>query len=267
MLLHRFFIKDTSVTGVEEFKPNTGIEVYEVVRVAAGIPLFVEDHLKRFYHSAWLLHLEIPYSPEQIGLLLKELIKVNQVREGNIRFSWCFKPTGRFHAYFIPHFYPGEEMISKGVSCGLCLAERQDPNAKVVQTNLRGKANRMMEEEGYYEVLLVNRDGRITEGSRSNVFFVQDGIFVTAPAEEVLPGITRQKVIELLAGSGYALKELSLSSAELPHVQAAFLTGTSPKILPIRSIGDLTLPVDHPGVAYLQSEYNKLIDRYLADAL
>ncbi len=112
----------------------------------------------------------------------------------------------------------------------------------------------------------MNREGRITEGSRSNVFFVKDGCFVTAPAEEVLPGITRQKVIELLAGSGYALKEHSLSAAELPQVQAAFLTGTSPKILPIRSIGDLTLPVDNAGVAYLQNEYNKLIDRYLADA-
>ena len=88
----------------------------------------------------------------------------------------------------------------------------------------------MIRESGVYEVLLVNRESKVTEGSRSNLFFIREGVVRTAPDSEVLPGITRQKVLELISEEGFRLDIRSLALEELPSAEAAFLTGTSPKV-------------------------------------
>jgi len=265
MLLHQYFIQDGSVLKVEDYQPNTGIEIYEVLRVMEGIPLFFEDHLRRFLHSAWLCHLEIPLDPEEIYDFLQMLTNANLIQEGNIRFSYCFRPAGRFQAYFIPHQYPDRKTIENGVICGLLTAERHDPNAKVIQPCLKEKANRLMSDNAYYEALLVNRNGYITEGSRSNVFFLKDGIFFTSPEEEVLPGITRQKVLEILASKGETFYLRNLAAEELSSMDAAFLTGTSPKVLPIQQIDKISYRVGHPEINELIESYDQLIVNYIKE--
>ncbi len=263
MLKHSYYIEDLAVREVTAYMPPAGVEIYEVVRVMEGVPLFLEDHLDRFFHSAWLCHLEILLDKATIVRLLRELTTVNGVQEGNIRFSWSWRPAGKFLAYFIPHHYPGEEEYRRGVACGLLAAERHDPNAKVVQAGLRQEADRMIRELGVYEVLLVNRDGNITEGSRSNLFFVKEGILLTAPADEILPGITRQKVLALIHREGLRVETRSLALEELPHAEAAFLTGTSPKVLPLCRAGEFCYSPAHPLVNRLAEAYDSMIRDYL----
>jgi branched-chain amino acid aminotransferase len=260
MIKYRYFIEDGNVLETSQYQPNTGIEIYEVIRVIRGIPLFTHEHLKRFYHSAWLCHLEIPMDEDIIRCCLKTLIIRNGVEEGNIRFSFCFRPAGKFQAYFIPHFYPGAEMLENGVDCDLLRAERQDPNAKVVQANLRDKANRMISENNLYEVLLLNTRDEFTEGSRSNLFFLKKGILVTSPSEEVLPGITRQKVLHWLGSSGKTVEFRNLPLDELQETDGAFLTGTSPKVLPIRRIGKVRYPVISPAIREIMEAYERMIE-------
>jgi branched-chain amino acid aminotransferase len=267
MLQHQYFIQNGKITETSAFHSHTGIEIYEVIRVMRKVPLFLEDHLKRFFHSAWLCHLEIPLDEESISSMLHKLITVNGVEEGNIRFSWCFRSAGIFQAYFIHHFYPGESMVKEGVSCGILHAERSDPNAKVVHSNLREKANQMISYRGLYEVLLVNQSGEFTEGSRSNLFFLKDGVFVTACSGDILPGITRQKVIDLLFASGKKVVERNMRTDELPSVDAAFLTGTSPKVLPIRTIEEYSFKTDHPEICKLMTDYDRLIQQYMRNKL
>lgn len=267
MLLHRFFIQDKELLPAEQYLANSGIEIYEVVRVINGVPLFLEDHLKRFYHSAWLLHLQIPLTEAEVHSALIQLIKSNGVGEGNIRFSYCFRPCGRFQAFYIPHFYPTTEMVISGVNCGLYQSSRNDPNVKAVQAGIRQGADKFMAENGWYEVLLVNEDGRISEGSRSNVFFVKDGALITAPDEEILPGITRKKVIELAIRNGIQVKYESIKTADLSQEESVFLTGTSPKVLRVRRVGDLLFRIDHPLVQNLVDDYNDLIDKYITNTI
>ncbi len=263
MPVHNYFIEDGFVRKINDFRPNTGIEIYEVIRVQEGVPLFAEDHMNRFYHSAWLCHLEIPVDETEILSYLRNLISINGVEEGNIRFSYCFRPKGIFHAYFIPHRYPGPDMISKGVECGLFSAERHDPNAKVVQTALREAADAMIRAKGYYEVLLMNRKEEITEGSRSNLFFLVNSALQTSPSEEVLPGITRQKVLELAKEGGFDVVMKNLPVRELSIADGVFMTGTSPKILPVRKIGEQLFRVDQPEINWLIHAYDLLIGTYI----
>jgi branched-chain amino acid aminotransferase len=264
MLLHRFFIQDKGLLPVGQYAANSGIEIYEVVRVINGIPLFLEDHLKRFYHSAWLLHLQIPLTGPEVRSALIRLIESNGIGEGNIRFSYCFRPCGRFQAFFIPHSYPTAAMVSSGVNCGLYQAFRHDPNVKAVQAGIRQGADKLMAENGWFEVLLVNENGRISEGSRSNVFFVKDGALITAPDEEILPGITRKKVIELAIQNGVPVKYESIKTTDLLAIESVFLSGTSPKVLPVKRIGDLVFFIDNPLMHKLVEGYNDLIEKYIS---
>ena len=267
MLLHRFFIQDKELLPVAQYQANSGIEIYEVIRIINGLPLFLEDHLKRFFHSAWLLHLQIPLTCDDIHYLLLQLITSNGIGEGNIRFSYCFRPSGRFQAFFIPHSYPSAEMVSSGVSCGLLEAIRHDPNVKAVQAGIRQNADRLMAENKWYEVLLLTENGEITEGSRSNVFFVKENTLITAPDEDILPGITRKKVIEIASESGIPIHYEPLQKDNLNRIDAVFLTGTSPKVLPVNRVGDLLFSIDSPLVKKLVDDYNDLIEKYIINII
>lgn len=260
MPIHSFFIQDDQILPVEAYTANFGIEIYEVIRVIERVPLFIDDHLQRFTHSAWLLHLEIPLGSKEISERLNSLIDANGIENGNVRFSWCFRPCGRFQAYFITHHYPDLNMVRKGVRCGLLHAVRHDPNVKAVQASLRELADKLIRENEWYEVILVKKGGLITEGSRSNLFFVKGQELITAPDEEVLPGITRKKVIEIASHRNIPVTYRMVTEAELPQMQAVFITGTSPKVLPIASIGNMEYDPALPLVRELIEAYDREIE-------
>lgn len=243
---------------------NTSESVYEVIRVMNGIALFLEDHFERLKNSIIIKGFELVMPYGEFKKHIAELIKVNNCREGNIKFV-CY-PKGSPNGWFfsvIPHSYPHQHDYRSGVSVELLNSERENPNAKVMQQKLRDKANQLITDLNIYEVLLVDREGRITEGSRSNVFFVKDQIFYTAPGSKVLEGITRQKVIICLAELGFQLVEIAVLASDVANYDAAFLTGTSPKVLPIRLIGKQPFDTQQPAVTMLMDSYNAMIDKYV----
>ncbi len=96
---------------------------------------------------------------------------------------------------------------------------------------------------------------------------MKDNALITAPDQEILPGITRMKVIELAILNGIPIKYESINSADFSDIESVFLTGTSPKVLPVRRVGDLPFRMDHPLVQKLVEDYNDLRDRYIARVL
>lgn len=265
--LYSFSVHHSEVVENSHFPEMSGLEIYEVIRVTDGVPLFLEDHLERFFSSALQKGVGLPLTGEQISRRLKQLMDANGVYAGNIRFSFISGATGGFLASFIPHKYPDAEMVQIGVRCGLLPAERQDPNAKVVQAGLRAAADQLIAEKGFYEVLLVDRQGQVTEGSRSNVFFLNQDVFITPPVVAVLPGITRLKVLQLLQQLGERVEERPVSVVELAGMEAVFLTGTSPKVLPVRSVDGFTYATGHPRMSRLVAAYDKLVDSYIRERL
>jgi branched-chain amino acid aminotransferase len=106
-------------------------------------------------------------------------------------------------------------------------------------------------------VLLVDRNGQITEGSRSNVFFIKDGEVFTAPADKVLLGVTRSKIIEIIKGMGVRLHEEAVSAGDIGSFDAAFISGTSPKVLPIASTGSTEFDVNDPILRKVMEKYDE----------
>ena len=245
--LRKYFVFNHEIRPNHLFIPseNEG-GVYEVLRVSQGVPMFLEDHLVRFFHSAEIAGKKIRFSTTKIDTLLKELIQINGVLEGNVLISCNLN----LKAFFIPHIYPTEEMYNSGVKCGLLKAERDNPNAKVFQTSVRMEANKMLEENGFYEVLLINSRGCITEGSRSNIFFIDEEKIITPPASNVLMGITRQKVIALANDMGLTVieKEIKLNS---------------PKVLPLKQVDKFLFESQNEVIRALMKNYNQLSERYI----
>lgn len=233
--------------------------IYEVLRVVDGIPLFFEEHLERFQKSARLAEKTIVYTQKQIHDFLLELIEKNKIITGNVLISCKIN----LKIFFIPHNYPDTEQYQHGVVCGILHAERDNPNAKVFQTSVRTAANEMIQKEGFYEILLVNHEQFITEGSRSNVFFVKEKHLITPAVDKVLPGITRQKTMDCAAELNIIVDQRDVKLKELPTFDAIFLTGTSPKILPVMQIADKKFPVNNVAVKALIKQFDYMIENYL----
>ncbi|MCD6354062.1 MAG: aminotransferase class IV family protein [Prolixibacteraceae bacterium] len=258
--LHKYFIFNGNVKPNTEFvaSENEG-GIYEVLRIKNGIPLFLEEHVKRFFTSATIAKKPVRFSFNEIASFVQTLVSVNNNSEGNILIS-CKK---NFKAFYIPHVYPLEQMYFNGIKCGILHAERENPNAKIFQTRVRQKANKLIASTGVYEVLLADCFERITEGSRSNVFFVKEMQIITPENKSVLQGITRQKTLELAHNSGFEIEEKNVPISDLKLFEAAFITGTSPKILPVQRIENFSFNPRNEVVRALMEGYNKLIDEYI----
>jgi branched-chain amino acid aminotransferase len=130
---------------------------------------------------------------------------------------------------------------------------------------VRHRADQMLEEKKFFEVLLLDHLGKITEGSRSNVFFVAGNKLVTSPSNKVLLGITRQKTIQLAAELNIEVLEREVNFRELKAFEAAFLTGTSPKILPVAKIDAFKFDPKNEIVKQLMDSYQLMIDNYIQE--
>ncbi|KAF0234972.1 MAG: aminotransferase class [Prolixibacteraceae bacterium] len=262
--IHKYFVFNDEIRPGEVFIPgeNEG-GIYEVLRVVNGVPLFLEDHIDRLYNSALLARKNIRFSEPQIKTFIKNLIDRNKVLNGNVLISCNIN----LKAFFVPHNYPTELMYREGVSCGILKAERENPNAKVFQTTVRQRADKMLAEDGFYEVLLVDHLDRITEGSRSNIFFVKGNELVTSPGNKVLLGITRQKTLQMARDLKITITEREVDLSQLQHFDVAFITGTSPKILPIQKIEGFSFNPQNEIVRQLMKRYDDLIEEYLDQML
>ena len=109
---------------------------------------------------------------------------------------------------------------------------------------------------------MVDHNGFITEGSRTNIFFIQGNKFYTAPNSIVLLGIMRSKVIELIVELNFTLIEECIHTSRINQMDAAFITGTSPRILPIQNINEVPLDVNNSNMRKLMSRLQHYIDVY-----
>jgi len=248
-----------------DFLNRPGIYVFEVMRIVNGIPLFVDEHLERLQQSVHKSGFHADLSIKGLKSDVDRLIYENKTGIGNLKLViHFFRRKMCSWVYLIPYSYPSEEDYRKGVTVGILHAERANPEAKTIQPDVRETANQMIRTENLYEVLLVDKQGFIREGSRSNVFFVKDEKVVTPLTETVLNGITRQKVMAILKTGCCSFEEVPVWFKNLSQYQCIFLTGTSPKVLPVSFVGNCRFD---PGNALCRSvmrKYNRLVDEYLS---
>ena len=258
----RYYFLDGNILPIEHDEEITAGEVsfYEVIRTRKGVPLFFDDHMKRLTNGISTRYDLRNDITELITEGLDALVRQEAFTEINVRITVSFiGQEYSVHICYITSSYPDDETVRHGVPLIFYRAERFDPGVKLLNNRLRLSVNEALVKEKAYEALLVNKEGFITEGSRSNVFFVNaKGILHTAPDSMVLPGITRKYVIDICLREGYDLVFEAARVSELPDFQTAFITGTSPMVLSVKNIDNHLFNTDNDIVKRLSLLYRQL---------
>ena len=264
-----YFLYNGDIFPSKEFDIEKTIvypSVYEVIRVIDGVPLFFEEHINRLGSSIELLGHKQPYDNETIKQHILKLLEINKCYNYNIKIiiNALDSEKPNLFVYYVVSSYPEAELYEKGAHTILYEAERDNPNVKVIAATFRERVNESIKNADAYEALLVNNRGEITEGSRSNVFFVKDDTFYTAPAGDVLVGITRNRIIQLCLKLGYKVMEEPVSINFLENIDGLFLTGTSPKVLPVATVDNRKYnSSENSAIKAVHDAYNKLISDYV----
>lgn len=257
------YILNTRELPVSEFNDDilqSGKVVYEVIRVEEGVPLFVEDYLDRLGKTIQLSGIQIDYSRNDILKSILRLILINDYKSGPVKLMLS---SYDFLLHYMKPYLPEAGAYISGVKTIFMHEERSNPNAKVWNSVFRQKIITALQQSGAYEAILVSQKNEITEGSRSNVFFVKGNELFTAPASSVLPGITRLKVHKACNMLGVKVNEVPLPFIEIRQYESAFLTGTSRKILPIRQIDDFFYNPKNELITTLSAKFEEITTSYI----
>ncbi len=232
--------------------------VYEVIRLMNGRPQFLPEHFARLEGSLGAIGKTVPFTYKTLEQSITDLAEEGQIKDHNLKLEVDI--SGHGVLYMNPTHYPSTRQYAEGVRTGLFEGERKNPNIKMMDQALRDATNAAIRERSLYEVILVDRNGQITEGSRSNVFFIKDSQVYTSPLHQVLPGITRGKIIEILNSKGITVHEEPIAATDIASFDAAFISGTSPKVLPIAQMEGASYDVNDPLLRDLMSWYDQTLD-------
>jgi branched-chain amino acid aminotransferase len=267
-ILGEKYIIDGRSADTSGFTPDMSADIYyEVVRLIDGKLLFLQDHLDRLARSMAGSGIQSPDHPlikEQLRLLLLK----NNFNTGNIRICIQRKGSDKAHllCYFVPYFYPEECMYLSGVQLLTFPHVRPNPGIKKWDDRFRVSVSQFIRDTGIYEAILLNNRKEVTEGSRSNLFFINDrNQLVSAPEQEILPGITRKYVLEICGREQIEVIHRPIPLKHLDTFRSCFISGTSPKVLPVWQLNGIGYRVDHPILKLLMEQFDLMIRQHLED--
>lgn len=263
---HTYVMCDGILVPSDQYptKKFTGQNIYEALRVQDGVILFLEDHYQRLQNSLKIAGQLSRLSLDEWKKRLMKVVSENAQPQINVRYDLFYSEDG-IHELIHPYssHYPSESELKLGVRTELQHDIRTNPNAKIADPKVREKANEMIHHQEVYETLLVDSKHCITEGSRSNFFAIQGNTLITAPDQMVLPGIMRSKVIAVAKEMGIAVRFDCIAENELHKIEAAFISGTSPRVLPINAIGEFTYSPSHPIINQLKEGVEQMVKWYI----
>ncbi len=247
-----------------------GIRAYETPRGSAVFRL--TDHLERLHNSAKLLHMQIPFGVEELRTACYDVITANGLPEcylrplafygyGELGVSAAGNPVETVIMSWPWGAYLGEEGLRTGIRAKVSSWQRIGPNviphvAKATGVYLNSmlavtEANRA----GYDEAILLTAEGYVADGSGENVFVVKDGTIYTPDlSASILPGITRNTVIQIAQDLGYTVHEKNLIRSDLYLADEVFMCGTAAEVTPLRSVDDMEIGVG-PVTLEIQAAY------------
>lgn len=253
------FIHNGEVQPCDQFDNSLvyeGDSVYEVIRMIKGSPVFFHDHLERLSASVKLQGKELLVDFQILRIAIINLARSERKKETNLKIVFNYNNgMENWLVYFIEPMFPTDDQYRKGVKGILFHAERKNPESKLINHKLRSAIYHRLILEGAYEALLVNAENMITEGSRSNIFFMKGLTLVTAPDNLILNGITRKHVLEICRQNNVKVELRCVRTDDIAEYDAVFMTGTSPMVLPFSSIDEKRFSVELSTMERLRKLY------------
>jgi len=258
----KFINWDDATIHVMSHVVHYGSSVFEGIRcyaLASGPAIFrAKEHIKRLIDSSRIYRIEVPFSAEEILNGMVELVGKNGVWPCYIRpvilrgygeagVNPFNSPTEVYICNYPWGKYLGTD-ASQGVDVCVSSWTRIAPNT--LPAMAKAGANYMNSQlikmeaivNGYAEGIALDVNGFVSEGSGENAFVVRDGVLQTAPlGNSVLPGITRDSVLQIARDLGIEVSEQPIPREALYLADEVFLTGTAAEITAIRSVDKITV--------------------------
>jgi branched-chain amino acid aminotransferase len=223
------------------------------------------EHARRLRDSAKICRMEIPYTVEELCAAMADTIRINNLQScyvrpialrgyGEMGVMPKANPVETYIAAWEWGKYLGEEALAQGVDVCVSSWTRIAPNtlpalAKAGGNYMNSQLIRMeAAENGYAEGIALDNNGFISEGSGENIFVVRDGKLHTPPlGASVLPGITRDSVIEIARSLSIPIVETLIPREMLYIADEVFFCGTAAEVTPIRSVDRIQVGPGHRG--------------------
>lgn len=233
--------------------------VYEVCEVRDGKLVDARRHLERLARSLAELRIAPPMSNAALGVVLRETLRRNRVRDGLVYLQVTRGVARRDHGFPPPGTRPSLVVTARSLDrlkaealAGAGVAVITVPDNRWERVDIKSiallpnvLARQAARDQGAREAWFVDRHGLITEGASCNAWIVTaDGVLATRPASfGILRGITREVALEVAAASNLRVEERAFSVAEARGAREAFLTSATQSVMPVvqidgRPVGD-----------------------------
>jgi len=234
-----------------------GYGIFDYLRVANNKPLFLEDHLDRFYNSASIMRLGILESREAVIKIVYQLIEQNNLSYSGIRLIIGGGDSADGYQITAPRLLvlqqpltaPPETMPLKGIKLASHEFQRQLWEVKTTDYLMAIWLQPWMKSQNADDILY-HQTGIVRECPRSNFFMLKDNILIT-PATHMLKGITRKNIISIALANNIKIEERAIHIEELKTAQEAFISSSTKRITPVSQIDDYVLPtINKESVSY-----------------
>lgn len=271
-----------ATTHVLTHSLHYGSGVFEGLRAFAterGPAIFrLQEHTDRLFTSAGCVDMTIPFSQEEINQACIDVVQKNRLETAYIRPICFYGAEGLgLHAKGLEVHtavaawewgaYLGVEGLERGIRVYTSSIIRDRVNSPLTSSKICGNyvysavATAQAKQAGYDEALLLEPDGRISEGSGENLFIVRDGVLETPALGSALDGITRRTIIELAREADLEVRENRLIRDDLLQCEEAFFTGTAADVTPIRELDGEAIGNGQRGpiTSQLQQQYQDIV--------
>ena len=267
---------------------NYGSSVFEGIRcyeTRQGSAVFrLSEHMQRLINSAKIYRMDTPFTREDLCEATVELIRRSGLEHCYIRplilrgldpdkpsfgVNPFPAPIDAYIALWQWGKYLGEEALEAGID--VCVSSWTRITSNSMPAMAKAGANYMNSQlikmeallGGFSEGIALDDRGYVSEGSGENIFLVNGGRLITPPlGASILPGITRDSVIQIAREMGVEIVEAQIQRAALYLADEVFLTGTAAEITPIRSVDKITVGSGKRGemTAAIQNEFFRILD-------
>ncbi len=249
-----FVPANEAVISVNDLALLRGYGVFDFLRTYNGIPFLLDAHIDRLRRSAELIDINFPWSSAEILDIVMKTLEHNQYPESNIRILVTggdslddLIPIGKSKLLVMvlplkkvpPAFY------ETGVKLTTSRIQRLFPGAKSTNYIAGIRAMAAAKKAGAVESLYIGRGNQVLECVTSN-FFGFSGDTLLTPESDILPGITRQVVLDL-AADVFKTETREMTLDELKRFDEAFITSSNKEVLPVVQVDDLQLGNGLPG--------------------
>jgi D-alanine transaminase len=259
----RYVLQRDAMVHIDDRGYQFADGVYEVCEVFRGGLIDEKRHFERLAYSLAELQIAAPLRPGALGVVVREVMARNRVQNGYIYVQVTRGVAPRDHVFPQKSVRPSLVVTARQVDPEKSSDTARKGISVVTTPDLRWKrvdiksisllpnvlARQLAREQGAYEAWLVDSDGMVTEGAASNAWIVNGtGTVVTHQIDHtILRGITRTRLIEIIAAQGLTLEERRFSLEEVFSAREAFVTGATTLIMPVVRIDGRQIGTGAPG--------------------